>query len=325
MKRKVAIGIDIGGTSTKFGAVDEFGQIHFQNRISTPNYADLDTFIKVLARSILHEIEEDSAYMELIGVGVGAPHGVRSRGTIEHASNLPWKGLLPVADKLRDLLAVDVQLTNDANAAAMGEMIFGAAKGMKDFVMITLGTGLGSAIVSNGQLVEGNDGFAGELGHITYQHQNGRHCQCGRKGCLETYVSATGIKRTVYKLLADYFDESELREISFDQLTTNKISECAKAGDALAQEAFRYTGKILGSKLAETIHHTNPEAIFLLGGLSAAGPLIFEPTKKHIEQNIHSVYQNKLKLLPSELEGPTSAILGASALIWQKHQVMMFA
>lgn len=325
MKRKVAIGIDIGGTSTKYGAVDEFGQIHFQGRISTARYGDIETFVKVLSRAILHELEEGSSYMEMVGVGVGAPHGVRTRGTIEHASNLPWKGILPLAELLQESLKVEVTVTNDANAAAIGEMIFGGAKGMNDFVMITLGTGLGSAIVTNGKLVEGHDGFAGELGHVTYKHDHGRYCNCGRRGCLETYVSATGIKRTVYKLLADHFDDSELRSISFDNLSTHKITECAKEGDAIALEAFRYTGKILGSQLAETIHHTNPEAIFLLGGLSQAGVFIFEPTKEHIERNVHPVFNGKVDLLPSQLEGSASAILGAAALVWHEDKAVAFA
>jgi len=323
MKRKVAIGIDIGGTSTKYGAVDEFGQIHFQGRISTGRYGDFETFVKVLTRAIIRELEEGNTYMELVGVGVGAPHGVRSRGTIEHASNLPWKGVLPLAQLLREALSVDVTVTNDANAAAIGEMIFGGAKDMKDFVMITLGTGLGSAIVTNGKLVEGHGGFAGELGHVTYTHENGRHCRCGRRGCLETYVSATGIKRTVYKLLADHFDESELRSVSFDNLSTHMITECAKQGDAIALEAFRYTGKILGSKLAETVHHTNPEAIFLLGGLSQAGVFIFEPTKEHIERNVHPVFRQTTQLLPSQLEGSASAILGAAALVWHQDTAVL--
>jgi glucokinase len=324
MKRKVAIGIDIGGTSTKYGAVDEYGQIHFQGRISTGRYGDLATFVKVLSRAILREIEDGNVYMELVGVGVGAPHGVRSRGTIEHASNLPWKGVVPLADLLSEALEAEVTVTNDANAAAIGEMIFGGAKDMKDFVMITLGTGLGSAIVTNGHLVEGHDGFAGELGHVTYSHDNGRYCNCGRRGCLETYVSATGIKRTVYKLLADHFDESELRSISFDHLSTHKITECAKEGDAIALEAFRYTGKILGSKLAETIHHTNPEAIFLLGGLSQAGMFLFEPTKEHINRNVHPVFKDKVQVLPSQLEGSASAILGAAALVWHQDQALAY-
>lgn len=324
MKRKVAIGIDIGGTSTKFGAVDEFGQIHFQGRISTGRFGDFESFVNVLAKQIRHELEAGNQYMELAGIGVGAPHGVRSRGTIEHASNLPWKGVLPLKALLEKELAVNVTVTNDANAAAIGELIFGGAKGMKDFVMITLGTGLGSAIVTNGKLVEGHDGFAGELGHVTYKHDNGRYCKCGRRGCLETYVSATGIKRTVYKLLADHFDDSELRGISFDNLTTHKITDCAKEGDAIALEAFRYTGRILGNKLAETVHHTNPEAIFLLGGLSQAGVFIFEPTKEHIEKNVHPVFKHKVKLMASQLEGSASAILGAAALIWHEDQAVAF-
>lgn len=325
MKRKVAIGIDIGGTSTKYGAVDEFGQIHFQGRLLTAKFGDFETYVKVLTRNIQNELEAGNQYMEVIGVGIGAPHGVRQRGTIEHASNLPWKGVLPLVSEMKACMGVDVTLTNDANAAAIGELIFGGAKDMKDFVMVTLGTGLGSAIFSNGKLVEGHDGFAGELGHVTFEHENGRYCRCGRRGCLETYVSATGIKRTIFKLLADHFDDSELRTISFDNLSTHMITESAKAGDVVALEAFRYTGQILGSKLAETIHHTNPEAIFLLGGLSQAGMFIFEPTKEHMERNVHPVFNQKVQLLASELEGASASILGAAALVWHSDKELLIS
>ncbi len=322
---KVAVGIDIGGTSTKIGAVDENGRIHFQSKLTTNRYSDFQTFIKVIAKTINRELNEGVQYLELIGVGIGAPHGVRKTGNIEYASNLPWKGILPLRELLEEELDVKVLVTNDANAAAIGEKVFGGAKEMKDFVMITLGTGLGSAIYTNNQLVEGFEGFAGELGHVIYNHNNGRHCRCGRRGCLETYVSATGIKRTVYKLLADHFTNSDLRGLSFNELSTTMITDAAKKGDPIALEAFDYTGRVLGSKLAETVHHTNPEAIFLLGGLSKAGDYIFKPTKEYMEQHLMGVFQNKVQILPSQMLGASAAVLGAAGMLWNSLENQMFS
>jgi len=315
---KVAIGIDIGGTSTKIGAVDENGTVHFLSKISTARYGDFDSFTRVIARTIQQEFNAGESYMELGGVGVGAPHGVRSRGTIEQASNLPWSGVLPLQQNLENLLGVAVSVTNDANAAAMGEKIFGGAKDKKDFVMLTLGTGLGAAYFSNGTLIEGFEGFAGELGHITYNYINGRHCRCGRRGCLETYVSATGIKRTVYKLLADHFGPSQLKDVSFNELSTKMISEHAKQGDSIAIEAFEYTGKVLGAKLAETVQQFNPQAIYLSGGLAQAGDYLFKPVKRHMEEHLMHVFKDKVEILSSELLPDQAPILGAAALVWNK-------
>jgi glucokinase len=208
-------------------------------------------------------------------------------------------------------------ITNDANAAAIGEMKFGAAKGMKDFIMITLGTGVGSGIVANGDLIYGADGFAGEIGHTIYD-PNGRQCGCGRKGCLETYTSAGGIKRTVFELLALYNDESELRDISFNDMTSKKISEAARKGDKIALKAFDETGRILGIKLADAIAHTSPQAIILFGGLACSGELIFKPTQKYMEENVLNIFKNKVKLIPSALTAGNAAVLGASALIWNE-------
>lgn len=322
---KVAIGIDIGGTSTKIGAVDENGRIHFQTKLTTNRYSDFNTFVNVLAKTISRELNEGVPYLELIGVGIGAPHGVRSTGNIEYASNLPWKGILPLKELLEVKLDTQVIVTNDANAAAMGEKIFGGAKEMKDFIMITLGTGLGSAIFANGKLLEGFEGFAGELGHVTYNHINGRYCRCGRRGCLETYVSATGIKRTVYKLLADHYSPSDLRGVSFDELSTTMITDSARKGDEIALEAFEYTGKTLGVKLAEVVHYTNPEAIFILGGLSKAGDYIFKPTKKYMEENLMKVFQNKVQILPSQMLGASAAILGAAGMLWDNANKQVFS
>lgn len=252
-----------------------------------------------------------------MGVGIGAPNGNYYRGTIENAPNLPWKGPISVVEKMKRFFpTLPVILTNDANAAAVGEMIYGGAKGMKDFLVVTLGTGLGSGFVANGQLIYGYTGFAGELGHVTVSH-TGRVCGCGRKGCLETYVSATGIKRTIFKLMADSMEESEFRHITFNDLTAEMITKAALNGDPLAIEAYEYTGMLLGHALADAVTITSPEAIFLFGGLAKAGKYIFEPTKKYMEMHMMPVFRNKVKLLPSGIDGKNAAVLGASALVWQ--------
>lgn len=314
--KKITIGIDIGGTGTKYGLVDIDGKVIYHDRMSTTKHDTFDEFIKDLSSEIVKHI--DVKKHELVGIGVGAPNGNFNRGTIEYAPNLKWKGVLPLANSLEDFFKVPVVVTNDANAAAVGEMMFGGAKDMNDFIVITLGTGLGSGIVTNGQLVNGYDGVAGELGHVTIHHGQGRDCGCGRKGCLETYVSATGIKRTVYKLLADHLEESELRGISFHNLSTKMITEAANRGDIIAIKAFEYTGRILGTKLADTVAHTNPEAIFLFGGLSLAGDLIFKPTVEHLEKNLMPIYRGKVKILPSKLQNQSAPIIGASSLVWNK-------
>ncbi len=311
---EIIVGIDIGGTTTKYGFVDDSGNVIYQNSIETQVREDFHDYISDLEMAIRDSLAQVNSSLKIKGIGMGAPNGNFYRGTIEHAANLRWKGIIPIVSLVEEHFQVPAIITNDANAAAMGEAIYGNATGMNDFIAITLGTGLGSGIVSNGKLVHGHDGFAAELGHVTV-NPHGRQCGCGRKGCLETYVSATGIKRTVYKLLADYMDDSELRSHSFDELSTKMISECALRGDFIAKEAFEYTGSILGRKLADSIAHTNPEAIFLLGGLSQAGDLIFEPTIRHLENHLMPIYQGKVKILPSGLPNQTAPILGASSLI----------
>lgn len=314
---KVTIGIDIGGTGTKYGIVDLKGKVLFQDSMKTQAQEKFEDFITDLSDAIREGLTKD---YELIGIGVGAPNGNFKRGTIEHAPNLHWKGILPLGDLLHDEFGVPVVVTNDANAAAVGEMIFGGAKDMKDFIVITLGTGLGSGIVCNGELVNGYDGLAGEIGHTTVNYVGGRYCGCGNRGCLETYVSATGIKRTVYKMLADHMDreDSELRGVSFDNLSPQMITEYAKKDDPIAKASFEYTGRILGIKLAETVIHTNPEAIFLFGGLSLAGDLIFDPVRKHMEESLMPIFKGRVKLLPSKLQNQSAPIIGASSLIVDK-------
>lgn len=313
--KELTIGIDIGGTNTKFGIVDRGGNVIFHDRISTAGHEEFRDYFKALSKAIRQAMDAIQGEYKMYGIGVGAANGNYYKGTIERATNLPWKGIIPVAEMFKEEFDLPAIITNDANAAAVGELVYGAAKGMKDFIVVTLGTGLGSGFVSNGQLLNGKHGIAGELGH-TSVNPAGRFCNCGKRGCLETYVSATGIKRTVYKLLADHLEPSELRGISFDNLNTKMITECAIRGDVVALAAFEYTGRILGMKLAETVVHTDPEAIFLFGGLSLAGDLIFKPTIRHMEANLMPLFRGKVKVLPSALQNQAAPILGASSLVW---------
>ncbi|MBK7651701.1 MAG: ROK family protein [Flammeovirgaceae bacterium] len=313
--KDLTIGIDIGGTNTKYGIVDREGNVLHQGNIPTTEYEEFQLFFDAMAEALQDGINKLPADTRIRGIGVGAANGNYYTGNIERATNLKWKGVLPLARMFKEQFQVPSILTNDANAAAVGEMIYGNAKNMKDFVVITLGTGLGSGFVCNGFLLNGHHGIAGEIGH-TSVNPNGRYCNCGKRGCLETYVSATGVKRTVYKLLADHLEPSELRGISFEDLNTKMISEAALRGDIVANEAYEYTGRILGMKLAETAVHTDPEAIFLFGGLAKAGDLIFRPTIKHMEANLMPLFRGKIKVLPSAMQNQAAPILGASSLVW---------
>jgi glucokinase len=286
-----------------------------QGNIPTTQYEEFQDFFNGMADAIRAGMNEVPTDSKLVGIGIGAANGNYYTGNIERATNLKWKGVLPLARMFKEQFDIPCILTNDANAAAVGEMIYGNAKNMKDFVVITLGTGLGSGFVCGGVLLNGKHGIAGEVGH-TSVNPNGRYCNCGKRGCLETYVSATGIKRTVYKLLADHLEPSELRGISFEDLNTKMISEAAHRGDVVAKEAFEYTGRILGMKLAETAVHTDPEAIFLFGGLAMAGELIFKPTIKYMEANLMPLFRGKIKVLPSAMQNQAAPILGASSLVW---------
>lgn len=316
----VVIGIDIGGTFTKIGVVDQDGNCLNESCISTDKYEDIDEYLKDLHTEIEKSIKQISNPVCLKGIGIGAPNGNYKRGTIENAPNLNWKGIVFFTEKFKAYFPeLPIVLTNDANAAAIGEMIYGGAKKMKDFIVITLGTGLGSGIVVDGNLVYGYDGFAGELGHVNVKYK-GRECGCGKSGCLETYVSATGIKRTVFKLLAERMVDSELRNYSFEVLTSKMISEAADKGDPIAIEAFDYTARILGVRLADAVACTRPEAIFLLGGLAKAGDLLLIPAKKYLDENLFPIYRGKVKLLLSSLKDANAAVLGASALAWKELQ-----
>lgn len=317
--KKVAIGVDIGGTNTAYGIVDMEGNLLADSSIPTQAGNDqVETFIKTLCKAIDDMIKQFKNEIEVMGMGVGAPNGNYYKGTIEHAPNLQWKGIINFVDLIKvhfDLPTV--VLTNDANAAAIGEMIYGAAKEMKNFVMITLGTGLGSGIIVNGDLVYGHDGFAGELGHIKVK-EGGRLCGCGLEGCLETYVSATGIRRTVLELIAKYNGNSVLSNVCFEKLTSKAIYDAAVEGDKLALEAFDITGQTLGKALANATVFSSPEAFVLFGGLAQAGDLILKPTKKYMEENMFPAFKNKIKIIPSELSGAGAAVLGASALVWKE-------
>ena len=315
-KTAVTLGIDIGGTNTVFGFVDRDGKTYAESSITTNAHEPAQKLFSRLHEKVDELIELNKESVNLVGIGVGAPNANYYKGTVELPPNLKW-GVVNILDIIKQYYDVPAAITNDANAAAIGEMTFGAAKGMNDFIVITLGTGLGSGIVVNGQLVYGADGFAGEIGHTIYEPE-GRQCGCGRKGCLETYASASGIRRTVFEILYNSMEESELREISFNDLTSKMIYDVAMRGDKIALEAFEFTGKALGIKLADSVAHTSPEAIILFGGLAAAGDLIFEPTKRHMENNLLNIFKNKVKIIPSGLPEGNSAVLGASALIWNE-------
>lgn len=318
--RKVAIGIDIGGTNTQIGFVNEEGKVFLETTMSTVLGETFEEYLEELHAVIEKLIASSEEKFEILGIGVGAPNGNFYKGTIEFAPNLKWKGVIEVTKLMTEKFGVPSVLTNDANAAAIGEMMFGGAKGMKNFIIITLGTGLGSGIVVNGELVYGHDGFAGELGHVIVE-KGGRLCGCGRRGCLETYASATGIRRTAFEVIADRNQETLLSSLSYDDITSFKIYEAAQNGDHIAREIFRETGKVLGEALADFIANGSPEAIFLFGGLANAGELILEPTEKSMEDNLLHIFKNKVKLQLSQLNEGDAAVVGAAALAWKEFNV----
>jgi glucokinase len=316
-RHPLAIGIDIGGTGTKFGIVDRDGNVLFTGEISTKKHAEVSTFIDELYTAVSVIIEKAGGIGRIKGIGVGAPNGNFYTGTIEYAPNLPWKGIIPMAKLIEDKFNLPSTLTNDANAAAIGEMMYGAAKGMKDFVMITLGTGVGSGIVANGKLILGHDGFAGEIGHTIVIPDGRLHPGTGKRGPLESYASATGVRYTAIEFMEKTDTPSTLRNILVEELDSKKVYEAAIAGDELAKQVYDFTGKILGLSLANAIMYSSPEAIILFGGLTKAGDLILKPTREHMEANLIQVFQNKVKLLISHLKESDAAILGASALVWE--------
>ena len=321
MEKPYVVGIDIGGTNTVFGIVDARGTIVATSSIKTGAYADVNDYVDEVCKHLLPLIIANGGVERIKGIGIGAPNGNYYSGTIEFAPNLPWKGVIPLANMFEERLGIPTALTNDANAAAIGEMTYGAARGMKDFIMITLGTGVGSGIVVNGQMVYGHDGIAGELGHTISRRENGRVCGCGRRGCLETYCSATGVARTAREFLTARTEPSLLRSIPAENITSKDVYDAAVKGDKLAQDIFEFTGTLLGEALADFIAFSSPEAIVLFGGLAKSGDYIIKPVQKAIDENVLNIYKGKTKLLISELKDADAAVLGASALGWELKEV----
>jgi len=312
----LAIGIDIGGTGTKFGIVDRNGNVLFSGSLSTRGHGPVENYIDELYNQLGVLIEKAGGPGRMRGIGVGAPNGNYYSGTVEYAPNLPWKGIIPLAKLIQNKFQLPAVLTNDANAAAIGEMMYGAAKGMKDFIMITLGTGVGSGIVANGKLIYGHDGFAGELGHTIIIPEGRLHEGTGKKGSLESYASATGVMLTALEKLESHDEPSLLRGVPKEKLDSRTVYDAAIQGDKLAKEIFDFTGGILGMALANFVMFSSPEAIILFGGLTKAGDLILKPTREAMEHNLIQVFQNKVKILISHLKESDAAILGASALVW---------
>ncbi len=306
----------MGGTNTVFGVVDARGNVVVSASIKTGAHNDINLYLNDLEAGLNMLIEQVGGKDKIKGIGIGAPNGNYFSGSIEFAPNLPWKGKIPLAQMINERMGIPVALTNDANAAAIGEMTYGAARGMKDFIVITLGTGVGSGIVVGGQLVYGHDGFAGELGHMIVR-RNGRMCGCGRQGCLEAYTSATGVARTAREYLSIRSEESKLRELDAASITSKDVFDAAMEGDALALEIFESTGALLGEAFADFITFSSPEAIILFGGLTKSGDLLMNPIKHHLERNLLNIYKGKTQLLFSQLKESDAAVLGASALGWE--------
>lgn len=317
MSKPYVIGIDMGGTNTVFGIVDARGVVIASSSIKTQKHSNIDDYINELYTETTKLIEANDAVGKIHGIGIGAPNANYYTGRIEDGVNLPWPTPIPLAQLVSEKFGIPVAITNDANAAAIGEMTYGAARGFKDFIMITLGTGVGSGIVINGQLVYGHDGFAGELGHVIVKRNNGRLCGCGRTGCLEAYCSATGVARTAREFLEARSDESILRNIPTEDITSKDVYDAAVAGDKLAKDIFEFTGKLLGEALADFTVFSAPEAFILFGGLAKSGELLIKPLRNSMEKNMLSIWKGKVKLLPSELKEADAAVLGASALGWE--------
>jgi len=317
MTTQIVLGLDIGGTSADIAFIDIEGKILHKENIPSYEYNTANSFVQLVKKNVNIALAKHKGNLIIRGVGIGAPNGNYYRGTIEYAPNMKWQGIVPLAEYVKMAFGVPGFLTNDANAAAIGERMFGNAKNVNDFIMITLGTGLGSGIVINGEVVYGNDGFAGELGHVLVKDE-GRLCGCGRKGCLETYASVTGIKRTVVEMLETGKYKSELDGLSFNQLSGTMIEKAALDGDKLALEAYAFTGKILGRALANAVAFSSPSLIVLFGGLSQSGDLIIKPTKYEMEKNLLRIFKSKVPIIASGLANNEAAILGAAALAWKE-------
>lgn len=318
MIKPYVMGIDIGGTNTVFGIVDARGHVVASDSIKTRKHANFDDYIRELHDGAERLIKLNDAEGKIQGIGIGAPNANYYTGEIVNPPNLPWGPIIPLAETVSKVFGgIPVSITNDANAAALGEMTYGAARGMKDFIMITLGTGVGSGIVVNGQLVYGHDGNAGELGHVVMKRNNGRVCGCGRTGCLEAYCSATGVARTAREFLEIRTEPSLLRKLNIEDITSKDVYDAAMAGDAIAKDVFEYTGKILGEAIADMIVFSSPQAIILFGGLAKSGDLLLRPLQESLEKNIMPIFKDKTKVIISELKESDAAVLGASALGWE--------
>ncbi len=318
MSKPYVVGIDIGGTNTVFGIVDARGHVVAADSVKTRKHADFDDYIAELHEGLSRLIKANEAENQIQGIGIGAPNGNYYTGEIINPPNLPWGPVIPLAEKVSKAFGgIPVAVTNDANAAAVGEMTYGAARGMKDFIMITLGTGVGSGIVINGQLVYGSDGFAGELGHVILKRNNGRVCGCGRTGCLEAYCSATGVARTAREFLEVRTEPSLLRNLEIEDITSKDVYDAAMAGDKLAKDIFNYTGEILGEAFADMAAFSSPQAFILFGGLAKSGDLLLKPIKESFDKNVMPIFRGKAKILVSELKESDAAVLGASALGWE--------
>lgn len=312
------IGLDMGGTNSVFGIVDQRGNIKSQTVISTKAYPDFKDYVKAAYEALQPALDQVGGIQNIRAMGIGAPDANYYTGNIENAANLAWKGIVPCAQLFEEVFGIPVRVTNDANAAAMGEMTYGVARGMRNFIMITLGTGVGSGIVVDGRVVYGSDGFAGELGHFVIDHSdNARSCGCGRKGCLEAYTSATGVARTAREFLEHSSEASLLRDLVADEITSYDVFKAAEKGDKLALDIFNYTGRILGTACADFATFCSPEAFVFFGGLTKAGKYLMQPLRKAYEENILFLYKNEAKLLISALNGSEAAVLGASALGWE--------
>ncbi len=316
MEKPFVVGIDIGGTGTVFGIVDSIGNIVSKGSIPTVKHADINSYIDELYEAIAEQMVKLGGLEKISGIGVGSPCGNFNSGTIENAVNLPWRGTIRFSELMKDKFSIDTVITNDANVAAIGEMKFGVAKDIKNFIMITLGTGVGSCIVSDGKIIYGENNLAGELGHICID-RNGRSCGCGRKGCLETYTSATGVVRTAREMLFATSKDSLLRNIPIECITSEDIYNAAVNGDEIAKEIFEYTGRILGESFSDFVAFTDPKAIVLFGGLTNAGDLLYQPIVEHMEKNLLFLWKGKVDVLFSELKEDNAPILGAAALAWE--------
>ena len=318
MSKPYVLGIDIGGTNTVFGIVDARGQVIGSDSIKTKKFTNFDDYVNELHEGVMRLLKQHDAEEKIQGIGIGAPNANYYTGEIINPPNLPWGPIIPLADKVSKAFGgIPVAVTNDANAAALGEMTYGAARGMKDFIMITLGTGVGSGIVINGQLVYGHDGFAGELGHLIVKRNNGRVCGCGRTGCLEAYCSATGVARTAREFIEIRTEPSTLRNLQIEDITSKDVYDAAMGGDKMAKEIFQYTGTILGEAFADMVSFSSPQAIILFGGLAKSGDLLMKPLTEAFEKSLMPIFKGKTKIILSELKESDAAVLGASALGWE--------